>query len=1021
MLGLLLASLSDPAAAQEAPATLTGTVSILSAAADSPPSRQGVTVELIAHTDESKLTRLTDHYGRFRFDEVPPGRYDMVGRQRGGYGATRLIELRPGQRAECRLRLATRPIAWALTIFWVVLAALLTGSFAAAMMLYGPSRHRRDSSAPRSLTIAILVWLGAFLLFSALAPDMQPCMLEVADPLSSLLAVVLASCVVVVAVLLQPPWPAALGAVVAGLLLTVSSAAAVADGPLVYAGIGIGLLVWTTAAGWLLATLLKRRSYVVLTAWVIAAIDCFQVFYGSTGRVVGGEGAGFEFVRAIGLLPWPLIGSDLIVPRVGYADFLFLAWFLGAALRFELGLVRNYWALLAAFTIGIAMTQVLSLTVGLAVGLPALPFMSALFLLANHKELALEPADKRQVTRFVAVLCGVLVVAGAVVQRRAGTEREDIVLSSAPAGRGAVRPPWDWAALAAPPAVRELSREAVEGGRELRQLEFVAASVAGRAVVVRGWLALPESRPAPAVLQLPGLRRGADRDGCLDLATQGFVALSLDLCPEPGPVPDSDLSAWPASDYEVTPTVERSRLYHAGVAALRGVAVLAASDDVRGGIGVQGDGWGGLLAMACGVVAAPVSAVVATNLGTVGGDSGLVGRELAQRSALTIDHWTAAFAPERYALALRKPFLLVASSNDSYFSLPGAVRLAGLVPAAPKQFVIEPNADHALDGGYAQTPAAWFAMALRDGVPPPPKPELIASATGQRLTFQVRGLGDPRPLFAPAQPSAAPQGPSGVLASDVTLYVSVGPRGWPGRFWTALACQPEPEGWTASCEIAGNGTELSVIVDAERRADLRSALFRTYSIDELQLALRPASPAWDIGWPPQPGRIWRSGADERCGDAGAQGEPLAVILDGEQQLRLGGYGPGVRPYVFRTNDVDALRQLGPQAEFLEVVIEDVVQGPMVAEVIERAGQADERRHAITASRGAVPVAGRHFYTFPLLPLQKPGPGQVGDWRDVDTLQLRFQAAAPDGAAITAVRLTGMPSGEVRPVGRAAVR
>jgi len=125
-------------------------------------------------------------------------------------------------------------------------------------------------------------------------------------------------------------------------------------------------------AGWAFLRLFEELSWVVLVALVIPVVDAISVWRGPTHAITSQH---FEVYTAVAIA--------FVVPAGGAAylgppDILFYALFLAAALRWRL---RPVWT-------WVGMTGMYSLTIVVANaaelgGLPALPFLSFGFLVAN--------------------------------------------------------------------------------------------------------------------------------------------------------------------------------------------------------------------------------------------------------------------------------------------------------------------------------------------------------------------------------------------------------------------------------------------------------------------------------------------------------------------------------------------------------------------------------------------------------------------------------------------------------------
>jgi hypothetical protein len=128
----------------------------------------------------------------------------------------------------------------------------------------------------------------------------------------------------------------------------------------------------TLFAFWFLA-FFEELALLALVALVIPFIDAYSVFRGPTGNLVEHHSSLFNHLSFFFALP-----HEHDDPRLGIPDLLFFALFLAAAARFRL---RTGWTWLGMLA-GLGATVAITVWAD-ASGLPALPAISAGFLLPN--------------------------------------------------------------------------------------------------------------------------------------------------------------------------------------------------------------------------------------------------------------------------------------------------------------------------------------------------------------------------------------------------------------------------------------------------------------------------------------------------------------------------------------------------------------------------------------------------------------------------------------------------------------
>jgi hypothetical protein len=128
-----------------------------------------------------------------------------------------------------------------------------------------------------------------------------------------------------------------------------------------------------TAAGWWFLSFFEAISWVLLVALLIIPVDIFSVFRGPTKVIVEQQPQVFDLLS----IAFPLPG-EANSAQLGLPDVLFFALFLGATLVFGLRTVPTWIAMTLSF--GLTLTLAVAAEIG---GLPALPLLSAAFVLVN--------------------------------------------------------------------------------------------------------------------------------------------------------------------------------------------------------------------------------------------------------------------------------------------------------------------------------------------------------------------------------------------------------------------------------------------------------------------------------------------------------------------------------------------------------------------------------------------------------------------------------------------------------------
>jgi len=214
--------------------------------------------------------------------------------------------------------------------------------------------------------VAFVVLAAAVVIWTAVAPHLDTVGLW---PTVAIISVAVLPATLGLLYLALPVWPSR-RVIVAGIVFGVAAIVSWEVGSHLVAN--FAKLGAYTCAGWVFLRLFEELSWVVLVSAIIPFVDALSVAAGPTKAIVNHH---IEVYSAVAV---SFVGPGGPASFLGPPDVLFFALFLAAALRWRL---RPLWTWLA-MTGMYALTLVLTVATD-ANGLPALPFLSAGFLLAN--------------------------------------------------------------------------------------------------------------------------------------------------------------------------------------------------------------------------------------------------------------------------------------------------------------------------------------------------------------------------------------------------------------------------------------------------------------------------------------------------------------------------------------------------------------------------------------------------------------------------------------------------------------
>ena len=170
-----------------------------------------------------------------------------------------------------------------------------------------------------------------------------------------------------------PLWRAAPPAVLGGLILALVALAVAFS----LAGLDVAAnftkFAAVTAVGWWFLAFFEAVTWVLLVALLIVPVDIYSVFRGPTKVIVEQQPQVFDALS----IAFPLPGEHNSA-QLGLPDVLFFALFLGATVRF--GLRPGLTWVLMTLSFGLTLALAVVFEIG---GLPALPLLSAAFVVAN--------------------------------------------------------------------------------------------------------------------------------------------------------------------------------------------------------------------------------------------------------------------------------------------------------------------------------------------------------------------------------------------------------------------------------------------------------------------------------------------------------------------------------------------------------------------------------------------------------------------------------------------------------------
>jgi hypothetical protein len=213
---------------------------------------------------------------------------------------------------------------------------------------------------------AFVVLLVGIVTWSAVAPHLSRIGLW---PAVTLISAVVMPATLALVYLALPLWPRRWMILAAAVFVAVAVATWKADAHLAS---NFAKLAAYTCAGWAFLRLFEELSWVVIVAAIIPFVDAISVVAGPTNQIVNHHPQVYSAVAVAFLAP----GGG--AAYLGPPDILFFALFLATTVRWSLRPGWTWLAMTGMYSLTLVTVNAVDVN-----GLPALPFLSAGFLIAN--------------------------------------------------------------------------------------------------------------------------------------------------------------------------------------------------------------------------------------------------------------------------------------------------------------------------------------------------------------------------------------------------------------------------------------------------------------------------------------------------------------------------------------------------------------------------------------------------------------------------------------------------------------
>ncbi|MBM4081460.1 MAG: hypothetical protein FJ278_17280, partial [Planctomycetes bacterium] len=540
---------------------------------------------------------------------------------------------------------------------------------------------------------------------------------------------------------------------------------------------------------------------------------------------------------------------------------------------------------------------------------------------------------------------------------------------------------WDGLDVTTRPLDVEVIRTQKEGDVDIQVLRFTSEAWEGQPMRVFAMYGKPEGAGKfPGVLHIHGGGQTASPRDVAEMVKRGYACFSFDWT---GPLATrTEYTDWPKSitPHNTLQSIDKhNKLYHAVLAARRGLTFLAARPEVDGDrMGAYGISWGGHLMWLINGTDSRLKAAVA-----IYGCGGLLSEGIASAVRISaqslpsaqVEEWARHFDPLRYGPRQHAPIMHLTGSND-FFGWPtaGGEALRSCKVDTRQSYLAGVN--HGVGLAAAEAAYRWLAHYLK-GEPPLP-----ASPTVE-VALSADGVPEARVKLAD-EPNV----------ESAWLEYSLGPSLPPGRCWRIGALEKKGDARLAAMPILDPSQELLAIAQAKHKGGFKlSSLPVSIIPAKLGAALGTLKPSLLIsdfgdglgGWGPWVGstQLYGQRSDLALDPSGHDGRPCLKIVPLVQPF------PSFVVTLWRVGDP---QWNGGESAALSLWVKGAEKA-LSFMAVERVQQVGERE--FTASAPLKPESGWQQVIVRRDQFKDKKGDPLASWRDVQVIQISGPCAKGD--------------------------